>query len=55
MEQGDQQYSTAQGTSRVTVGQTDAHTGDGRDGAVYVQVPEDARPGRAEDVSFSEP
>lgn len=37
---------TVQGTSqRVTVDRTNAHTGKGRDRAVYVQVPEDVRSG----------
>lgn len=38
---------TVQETSRVTVDRTDAHAGEGRDRAVYVQVPEDVRAGWA--------
>lgn len=40
---------TVQGTSqRVPVDRTDTHTGEGRDRAVYVQVPEDVRSGWAD-------
>lgn len=40
---------TVQGTSQqVTVDQTDTHAGEGRDRAVYVQVPEDVRSGWAD-------